>query len=97
MLVPTHRAASLITAISMFPLLMLGGSFFPFEAMPSWMAQAGKFTPNGIVLEQLKNYFLDRAEPAAILSGFLLLLALGGVLFGIVSLQLKRFARGGAS
>jgi hypothetical protein len=37
----------------LFPLLMAGGSFFPFEALPDWIAAIGRRTPNGFVADRL--------------------------------------------
>jgi len=71
----SRRAGSILVMALIFPLMMLGGSFFPFEAMPSWMAAAGRLTPNGWAVEHLKNIILKRAD----LSGSLA--ALAGVLF----------------
>jgi len=39
---PTRKAASLFTTLVMFPLLLVGGSFFPFENMPGFLANIGK-------------------------------------------------------
>ncbi len=49
-----RRAAGLLTNMIMFPLIMLGGSFFPFESMPGWMVAVGRWTPNGLGVWQLK-------------------------------------------
>lgn len=57
---PTRKSAALFTTLVLFPLMMLGGSFFPFETMPDWMAAIGKWSPNGMMLEHLKRYLLDR-------------------------------------
>ena len=56
-----QRAGDMISNIVMFPALMLGGSFFPFELMPEWMAAIGRWTPNGTALVRLKE-ILD-AQP----------------------------------
>lgn len=91
---PTHRAGTLITSVATFPLLMIGGSFFPFETMPGWMAAIGQWTPNGLILEILKNYFLDRLELMAFLQGFVVLLLSAAVLLSLVAWRSKSFARG---
>lgn len=57
---PTRKSAGLFTTLVLFPLMMLGGSFFPFETMPAWMAAIGKWSPNGVMLEHLKRYLLDQ-------------------------------------
>jgi ABC-type multidrug transport system permease subunit len=49
------RGANLLSALVVFPLIMIGGSFFPFEAMPSWMAGIGRWTPNGLAVVRLKE------------------------------------------
>jgi ABC-type multidrug transport system permease subunit len=58
----SQRGGEILTLTIIFPLMMLGGSFFPFEAMPGWMAYVGRLTPNGWALEHLKSILLERAE-----------------------------------
>jgi ABC-2 type transport system permease protein len=53
MLAKTQRAANLLTSMLLFPLLMAGGSFFPFAALPGWIAAIGRRTPNGFVVDRL--------------------------------------------
>lgn len=55
MLAPTSKAANLFTTILIFPLLMMGGSFFPMEALPDWLAAIGRLSPNGFVVEKLSG------------------------------------------
>jgi signal transduction histidine kinase len=76
-----------------FPLIMLGGSFFPFEVMPEWMARIGKWTPNGWSLLRLRE-ILDGNPDAHLLALTALgLFALGGVLFALALKRMSRFAR----
>lgn len=65
MLAPTQRAASLISSLVLFPLLMAGGSFFPFAALPDWIAALGRKTPNGFVVDRLTTE-ITAAGPWAI-------------------------------
>ena len=51
----SRRVASVLASMVIFPMMMLGGAFFPFEAMPAWMAAAGRLTPNGWALVQFKS------------------------------------------
>lgn len=51
----SQRSANLVTSMVLFPLMMIGGSFFPFEAMPAWMRAAGVWTPNGMAVVQLRE------------------------------------------
>lgn len=81
--------------VLLFPLMMAGGSFFPFEAMPAWMAAIGKFTPNGWALEELKKILLGRAETVSLGTSFIGLLAVIVILFAVSTHRLRSgFARG---
>ncbi len=53
MLMPTSKASNLLTSILVFPLLMMGGSFFPLDALPDWLATAGRLSPNGFMVDKL--------------------------------------------
>jgi ABC-type multidrug transport system permease subunit len=73
----------------MFPLMMIGGSFFPFEAMPAGMAVIGKLTPNGWALEQLKRILLENVELRSLTLSFLGLLIVGSVLFFVSARRIR--------
>ncbi|WP_223787443.1 ABC transporter permease [Marinicella meishanensis] len=62
LLMPTGKVANITISATTFPLLMLGGSFFPMESMPPWLAGIGQFLPNGFLLKGLKDWLL-RQEP----------------------------------
>jgi ABC-type multidrug transport system permease subunit len=49
-----ERAANLLTNLFVMPLMMLGGTFFPFEALPKHLAAIGRWTPNGWLLMEFK-------------------------------------------
>lgn len=57
-LAPSRKAGSMISTLIMFPLLMAGGSFFPTETMPKFIATLAQYTPNGRVIEPLKGYLI---------------------------------------
>jgi len=69
----------------MFPLLMAGGSFFPTETMPKFIATIAQYTPNGRVIEPLKAYLIGEYGASGLFSeiggimaaALLLLLACG--------------------
>lgn len=87
----SQRAGSLVSNVIIFPLLMLGGAFFPFEIMPDWMAGIGRLTPNGWALERFKDVLFARA-PAGELA-----LGLAGIAAFTVCLYVAGRARlGGA-
>jgi len=55
-LAPSRKVGGMISTMVMFPLLMAGGSFFPTETMPKFIAAIAQYTPNGNVVEPLKAY-----------------------------------------
>jgi len=57
-LAPSKKAGGMISTLVMFPLLMAGGSFFPTETMPKFIATIARYTPNGRVIEPLKGYLI---------------------------------------
>jgi ABC-type multidrug transport system permease subunit len=60
------RAAGVASQMVVLPLMMIGGSFFPFEAMPEWMARIGRWTPNGLAVTRVKDILFGRLDPGAI-------------------------------
>ncbi len=63
-----QRTANLVSTMTLFPLMMIGGSFFPFETMPTWMQAIGRWTPNGLAVVQLRTMLFDVPELAAFAS-----------------------------
>ena len=53
MLAPSQHSGELLTSMMLFPLLMMGGSFFPLAALPGWLAAIGEKLPNGFMAERL--------------------------------------------
>jgi len=95
MLASSQRAANVLTTVLIFPLMMIGGSFFPFEAMPDWMAAVGRLTPNGWALEHLKRIIWQMADAASLGVAFVGLLVVAVVLFVACAVRLRMsFARG---
>ncbi len=75
--------------------MMAGGSFFPFETMPPWMAAIGKRTPNGWALQRLKEIVSGRADAADLAAPAVLVAAVIVVLLWTCSRRLKGgFAQG---
>ena len=62
----SQRTAGVLSTMVLFPLIMIGGSFFPFEAMPGWMQAIGSWTPNGLAVVQLKALLFGTPEIASI-------------------------------
>jgi len=86
-LAPSKKAGGVISTLLMFPLLMAGGSFFPTEAMPKFMASIAQYTPNGRVIEPLKAYLIGDYGASGMFANlwviimvtFLLLLVVGQI------------------
>jgi ABC-type Na+ efflux pump permease subunit len=86
----SQRAGNILTSLVLFPLVMIGGSFFPFEAMPDWLAAAGRWTPNGWALLTLKDILNGTVTPTVLATAFAALGAMAAVMFVISSIRLRR-------
>jgi ABC-type Na+ efflux pump permease subunit len=94
MLFSDRKAANLITSIMLFPLLMAGGSFFPFAAMPDWMANIGRMSPNGFVADRLTTELTAAASWSFDTQSWLILLAMTISGLALSTLRLRTgFAR----
>ncbi len=90
----SHRGASVLSLVVVFPLMMLGGSMFPLEIMPPWLAAIGRWTPNGWGNEQLTAILLGREAPYPHLVAFALLSASVALCLLVAGTRLARtFAR----
>ena len=91
---PNNRAANLVTTILLFPLLMAGGSFFPLAALPDWIADIGRFAPNGFIVDRLSNELTSPTAWSIDGRSWLILLAItgSGLLLSTVRLR-TGFAR----
>jgi ABC-2 type transport system permease protein len=88
----TRRGASLLTLMLVFPLMMLGGSMFPMQAMPGWMGSIGRMTPNGQAVVQLEA-ILYRSPDARGLALAALAIGLPAVVaFLVCARRLRAFA-----
>ncbi len=65
-LATSRRGGNVLTSMVLFPLMMIGGCFFPFEAMPGWMRAVGRWTPNGLAVLRLKDFLRGNPEPGAL-------------------------------
>lgn len=93
LLASSRRGANVLSNVVMFPMMMIGGAFFPFEAMPAWMRAVGAWTPNGQALVQFKAILAGAASTVEIASAALAIGVPAAVLF-LVSARLAggRFA-----
>lgn len=72
----TKRAATVVTSMFLFPLLMLGGSFFPIAALPGWIADIGRMTPNGFVADRLMTEVVADSAWAIDLQSWIVVVAM---------------------
>jgi ABC-type multidrug transport system permease subunit len=56
------RGAQLLSSAIVFPLMMIGGSMFPFDVMPQWMQAIGHWTPNGLAVVHLKRILFTQID-----------------------------------
>lgn len=94
MLLPNNRAANLVTTVLIFPLMMIGGSFFPLAALPGWIADLGRFAPNGFVVDRLSIELTAASAGAIDIESWLTAIAFtaSGLLLGAWRLR-SGFAR----
>jgi ABC-2 type transport system permease protein len=83
-----ERSGILINRMLLFIFGMAGGSFFPFEIMPQWLANIGRLTPNGWFMARFKQ-ILDGQPSLANFGIFALVAALG---FVLLARRLRRWA-----
>ena len=88
---PTQRAGNVIGSLTLFPLLMVGGSFFPFEVMPPWLAAVGRSTPNGWLLDRLRTVAFEDAALGSLVPPIAALALLASVLAWTAIRRLPRF------
>jgi ABC-type multidrug transport system permease subunit len=77
----SQRSANVIGNLVVFPLSLLGGSFFPFEMMPDWMARIGRFTPNGWAITQFKAFVAGSAHMKDFAAAAVYMAIAGSLLF----------------
>lgn len=90
----SQKAGGVVSMAVIFPLMMIGGNFFPFEAMPDWMVSIGRLTPNGWAMVQLKSILYDRVDAASLGIAFAGVVVVSTVLFMVSAWRLRTgFAR----
>jgi ABC-type multidrug transport system permease subunit len=85
-----QRAANVVGNLVVFPLALVGGSFFPFEMMPDWMASIGRFTPNGWAITWFKAFVAGSAHTRELVIGAGWMAAVGSLLFLVTVRRLRR-------
>ena len=93
----SRRGASLILNVIVFPMMMLGGSFFPPEGMPDWLAAIGRWTPNGYGLHILKMLQAGAPDSGTVLISFAVFAALTATALWLAAVRLRSSFAGAAS
>ena len=88
----SERAANVMVNAVTLPLAMLGGSFFPFEAMPDWMVSVGQATPNGWALLRLRAVMDGAPEPGVLAVSMAAAAGLALAIGWLVSRRLRGWA-----
>jgi ABC-2 type transport system permease protein len=92
LLATAQRTGNVLTSMVVFPFALLGGSFFPFEAMPAGLAAIGRWTPNGWSITVLKAITDGAAPLTDLLLSALLLAAWIAVFFVLACWRLRAVA-----
>jgi ABC-type multidrug transport system permease subunit len=92
-LASSARGAQLLTSMIVFPLLMMGGSLFPFESMPEWMVAIGQMTPNGQAVAILKQLLFGTADVGRVAMAALAIGVPAVAAFLLAAKRLGRVAR----
>jgi len=91
-LASSPQGGNLLTGVLVFPLIMLGGAFFPFEAMGG-LAAVGRLTPNGWLLTVLKGILDGSTPPGSLAVSTAVAMGATAFLFYLVRRRLAAFAR----
>jgi ABC-type multidrug transport system permease subunit len=97
LLATSQRGGSILLNLIIFPMMMVGGSFFPPEMMPAWLARIGMFTPNGFGLRILKTLQAGSPDLSSTVAAFAGTALLTVILLWFSSIRLRRKFAGSAS
>ena len=86
----SQRGANLLGNLVVLPLSFIGGSFFPFEIMPEWMARIGRLTPNGWAVVQFRAILFGSANAAALAWAIAGLVLAGTLAFLLALRRIRR-------
>lgn len=89
---PDQRSGVVINQLAFFVLSMIGGSFFPFEMMPKWLANIGRVTPNGFAIARFKEMIAGTMAPGDMQISFACLSALVLVAFVLLIGRVRKWA-----
>ena len=85
-----ERSAHVVGNLAIFPLALIGGSYFPFEIMPPWMAAIGRWTPNGWAVIQFRAILEGSMSTGALMAAVAGMAAAGTFAFLLALRQIER-------
>lgn len=89
----SQRGGNLLSMLIVFPVMMIGGSFFPSDFMPPWMAAIGRWTPNGLAATQLHEILFGTPRAATLVLMALAIAVPAAVAFFLCARRIvRRFA-----
>ena len=91
-----QRTASLLGTMIAFPMMMVGGSFVPFELMPGVVAAFGRRTINGWSLERASSLLAESAEGRPSVLAFVATWLISVLLFILANRMVRVRFGGGA-
>ncbi|MBV8072823.1 MAG: ABC transporter permease [Acidobacteriaceae bacterium] len=87
-----QRTGVILNSLVLFVFGMIGGTFFPFELMPRWLARIGEFTPNGWTILQLKKLLAGSLTAGSVACDFAVLTILIAAGFAVFVPLVRRWA-----
>jgi ABC-2 type transport system permease protein len=84
---PSPTTASALGSLVWIPLMVLGGLWFPREAMPTVMRQISDLSPTGAAVDALQNAWFGTGPPTA----SLVVLAVSALVFGAAAVAAFRW------
>ena len=87
-----QRTANVTGNLVVFPLALIGGSFFPFEMMPDWMSSIGRLTPNGWAITQFKALVAGSGGAKVFFVGAAYISVAGAILFVLALRGIRKLA-----
>jgi ABC-type multidrug transport system permease subunit len=86
----TRVGGDLVSSFFLFPLAMLGGSFFPLDTMPASIAAVGRASPVGWAVTRLQSIMSGTAARADLAVWFAVMGAAAGFCFLLAVVQMRR-------
>jgi ABC-type multidrug transport system permease subunit len=87
---PTEQASGTVVNLLIFPMMLVGGCFFPFEVMPAWLARIGQATPVGWTIVKFKAILAGSLDASALATSLGVLALAGALVFPLVLRRLRR-------